>query len=132
LSHLEELSSSTVFLQKSSYRDNISLGCRSSTWRFYKWSFYSHKKDAQMAIADIEKNCSTANLVDKLHDLQDGLSAEERQIFRAIIESAAAHAEVLQANDEGSIEMAQAKPKEVPHNAKIKEELVNLPRRLFA
>ncbi|CAM6004040.1 unnamed protein product [Sphagnum balticum] len=84
-----------------------------------------------MTTATIEKETCTANLVDKLHDLQAGLTAEELTIFRAIIESAAAHAEVLQANDEGSKEMADAKPKDVPTNAKIKEELVNLPKRLF-
>jgi len=71
-------------------------------------------------------------LVDRLQSLTSCLNGQERAIFRTIVESAAIHAQSLQANDEGSEEAAYAKPKAVPANCTVKEEFIGLPAKLFA
>jgi hypothetical protein len=74
---------------------------------------------------------SDVTFVDKLQGLTASLNSQETVIFRTIVESAALHAEFLQANDEGSEEAAYAKPKAVPANCTVKEEFITLPAKLF-
>ena len=74
---------------------------------------------------------SDVTFVDKLQGLTASLNSRETVIFRTIVESAALHAEFLQANDEGSEEAAYSKPKAVPANCTVKEEFIGLPAKLF-
>jgi hypothetical protein len=74
---------------------------------------------------------SNVTFVDKLQGLTASLNSQETIIFRTIVESAALHAEFLQANDEGSEEAASSKPKAVPANCTVKQEIIGLPTMLF-
>jgi len=80
---------------------------------------------ADVTIADV-------TLVNRLQGFTACLNRKEAAIFRTIVESAALHAQAVQANDEGSEEAAYSKPKAVPINCAIKEELIGLPAKLFA
>jgi hypothetical protein len=82
-------------------------------------------KNGTVQIADV-------TLVDRLQGLTACLNGQEAAIFRTIVESAAVHAQSLQANDEGSQEAAYSKPKAVPANCTVKEDIIGLPAKLFA
>lgn len=72
------------------------------------------------------------SLTEKLANLKNTLSPQEAELFQTIIRSAAAHADLLQSNDDCSTsEIAKAKPKSVPQNMAEKQALIDLPRHLF-
>jgi len=74
----------------------------------------------------------TTSLVEKLANLKSTLSPQEAHLFQTIIRSAAAHANLLQSNDDCSTnEIAKAKPKSVPQNMAEKQALIDLPAHLF-
>lgn len=71
------------------------------------------------------------SLIDKLEELSAGLNPEERVVFGEIIESAARHTALVQADDEGDHDKARyLKPKSVHSTTEMKRQYLELPRRL--
>lgn len=77
-----------------------------------------------------ELEAALPGLVDKLKQLSATLSDDERVVFKEIIESAARHTQLIQAHDQGSVDIVYAKPVQVHSTVGMKEEYLQLPAKL--